>query len=540
MLTPQQGETRQALDSAEQALMKGDFSRCAALAGKVLDRDTLNVRAHLLRGTASNQLGHIERAVQDLAFVAERRPEEAIARFHLGQALRKAGQYDAALPHLRAVLKDQGLRPHGLFETARSLRGLGRLDKAIDHYHLLLKETPGHADAAANLAVLLEKTSQLDDALAWVDRALVLAPNNATAALTRARVMRRLGRFEEAAAQLETLLERPLPPMSRIIAANQLGHCLDRLGRHEEAFGRFTEANRLQQETDPEADVDDYGSYGIEWASYLRGWLAEHPPGDWSPTPPDERDAPAFLVGFPRSGTTLLDQVLSAHPRVEVIEEQELLLEVRRKWMSLEHFHRVHQMSEDEVHEARLRYRQALAAAHDNPDARVVVDKLPLNSLYLALIHRLFPEARLLYALRDPRDACLSCYFQTFTLVGAMPYFLELDSTVRYYDTIMGVATDARNTLPLKLLEVRYEQVVENFEQEARRMLGFLDLPWDEQVLTYRTNTEGRTINTPSYSQVSEPLYARSVGRWKHYTQQLAPVEPILAPWVERFGYDNG
>ena len=538
MLTPGSGRHTAALQQAEQALVRGEFDACAEAANGIIAQDTVNVPAHLYRGVASVQLGDLQRAVQDLLFVLERQPDNLRARFYLGQGLRRTGQFDPALPHLQAALGEPGLRPHARFELARCYRGLGRLNTAIDHYRELLRETPNHADAAANLAMLLEKTSQLDDALAWAERATILAPSNVTALLTQARVTRRLGRFEAAAGQLESLLHRDLPFRSRVIAANQLGHCLDRLERHEEAFERFREANELQRAHDPEALVDHHGCYGIDLARFFPGWLDEHPVKDWSPAPPDDRAPPVFLVGFPRSGTTLLDQVLSAHPRIEVIEEQELLLEVRRQWISRENFPRLTEMSAGEIQEARQLYRQARAAAQTDPKATVIVDKLPLNTMYLPLIHRLFPDARILFSLRDPRDVCLSCYFQSFSLVGAMPYFLDLQDTAEYYDAVMTLGEASRERLPLRERTVRYEDLVTDLEGTMRQVLEHLDVPWHDAVLAYREASRGRDINTPSYQQVSEPLYRRSIGRWKHYDRQMAAVEPMLAPWVEHFGFD--
>jgi tetratricopeptide (TPR) repeat protein len=538
MLSPAHQRHAAALQEAEQALVRGDFAACAEAANGVIAQDAVNVPAHLFRGVASNQLGDLERAVQDLMFVVERQPNNLRARFYLGQALRRSGQFDPALPHLQAALDDPGLRPHAQFELARSYRGLGRFNTSIEHYQALLRETPNHADAAANLAMLLEKTSQLDDALAWAERATVLAPANTAALLTRARVTRRLGRFEEAAHQLESLLGRELPFRSRVIAANQLGHCLDRLERYDEAFDRFREANELQKANDPEALVDHHGCYGIDLARFFPGWLDEHPVEDWSPAPADDRAPPVFLVGFPRSGTTLLDQVLSAHPRIEVIEEQELLLEVRRQWISRENFPRLTAMNDEEIREARRLYRQARAAAQTDPSATVIVDKLPLNTMYLPLIHRLFPDARILFSLRDPRDVCLSCYFQSFSLVGAMPYFLDLQQTAEYYDAVMALGEATRKRLPLREATVRYEALVTDLEGTMRPVLDHLGVPWHDAVLDYRTFAGGRDINTPSYQQVSEPLYQRSVGRWKHYRRQMAAVEPLLEPWVEHFGFE--
>lgn len=540
MQAPVTEPIRQALAMAEQSLQRQEFEDCISRCDHVLERDAVNVPAHLMRGVASGQIGRVEQAIQDLGWVLERQPGQPQATFHLGLALRRNHQFEAAIASLKPLLQHHALRGPAGFETARCLRALGRLDEAIEQYQSLLAEDPAQPDAAANLAMLLEQTSRLDDALNWADRALVLAPANVTAQLVRARALRRLERFEEAEQLLKSMLDGPLSERNRTIVINQLAQSLDRQGRYDEAFAAFERANRHQLETDPEAAVDDYASYGILWVDYLRGWLREHPLADWSETPPDERETPVFLVGFPRSGTTLLDQVLSAHRSIEVIEERELLLEVRRKWMSQEHFGRLHRMTPEEISEARQWYRNARAAARTDAEAHVVVDKLPLNSIYLPLIHRLFPEAGVIFAHRDPRDVVLSCFFQSFALVGAMPYFLDLGRAVAYYDSVMGLATEALEALPIKAHTVRYEAVIGDFEVEARALVEFLELPWDDNVLSYREGLGAKAISTPSYQQVSEPLYRRSAGRWRHYAAPLAPHGAVLDRWARRLGYEAG
>ncbi len=525
------------LAEAEQALSQGDFERCVSLCNAHLGRDAVSLQAHLLRGLASNQLGALERTIDDLVFVLERDQEQAHARLALAQALRKSGQQEAALLQLQALLQHAQLRPHALFEAARANRSLGRASAAIAHYHTLLQEQPQHADAAANLAALLEKTNALDDALAWADHALRIAPANRSAQLTRATCLRRLGHLEEAAGFLQAMLTESMPPISEIIATSQLAQCMDRLQRYPEAFALFSRANALQQAHDPAYGLDHTGPYGLAMADFLRDWLRSHPPADWSPTPADERTAPVFLLGFPRSGTTLLDRVLTAHPRLAVIEERELFLEIRRRWMSRETFPNFQHMSAKDIAQARRIYRAARADACRDTDAQLLVDKLPLNSMYLPLIHRLFPEARVIFAQRDPRDVCLSCFFQTFELVGAMPYFLQLDTTAAFYAAVMQQAQEALDALPLAHLTVRYEDVVGNLEHETRRITEFLGLDWDPAMLAYREHQKSTVINTPSYQQVSEPIYQRSIGRWQHYREELAPVQDKLDSWADRLGY---
>jgi hypothetical protein len=167
----------------------------------------------------------------------------------------------------------------------------------------------------------------------------------------------------------------------------------------------------------------------------------------------------------------------------------------------------------------------------------VVIDKLPLNLAYLFLVRRLYPNARVLFLLRDPRDVTLSCFCQSFELQGAMPYFLDLDQTAAYYDRLMKLAVLQQSSLGLEMHELRYEDLVTSFESRLRGVLEFLGLPWHEDVLDYRRKAADRAIDTPSYQQVARPLYSSSIGRWKNFRASLQPVLPKLEPWAATFGY---
>lgn len=527
------------LAQAEQELAQQNFETCIGLCDEVLASDAINTSAHLFRGVASGQLGHLQRAITDLSYVLERQPDQVQAAFFLGQTLRRNGNYEAAIVRLRPLLEQAAFRHRALFEFAMAQNRMGRRAQAIETYLTLLAEQPKQADAAANIADLLERSNRLDEAENWAERALVLASGNTSARLTRARLHRRRGSYPTAMRMLQEVLGRNISPRNRATALNEMAQCYERINRFDDAFHCYAEANAVQKTHDPEAKVDDFGSYGIELIRFLRQWLQEHPVAQWSPTPTEAREAPVFMLGFPRSGTTLLDQALSAHPNIEVIEERELLLDVRRNWIAAGKIDRLHDMTAAEISAARQSYRNALAAARSNKDATLVVDKLPLNSVYVQLIHRLFPEARIIVSLRDPRDVCLSCFFQTFELVGAMPYFLEPASTARYYDAVMGLLGDALETLPLTHHQVRYERLVQDYEAEMRGLVRFLGIEWNDRLLDYRAGQAGQDISTPSYQQVSQPLYTRSIGRWRQYSKHLTPMLDILEPWVHRFGYDS-
>jgi len=167
------------------------------------------------------------------------------------------------------------------------------------------------------------------------------------------------------------------------------------------------------------------------------------------------------------------------------------------------------------------------------------VDKLPLYIILLPLIHRLFPGARIILALRDPRDVTISCFRNRFSMNAAMYQFLSLETTARYYDAVMRLGEAARANLPLRLHVLRYEDVVRDFRGSIGGLLEFLGLPWTEEVMKYTDTASRRNIRTPSAAQVIQPLYRSSLGQWRHYATQLQPVLPILDPWVRAFGYET-
>src|SRR5262249_17728625 len=240
--------------------------------------------------------------------------------------------------------------------------------------------------------------------------------------------------------------------------------------------------------------------------------------------------APIFLVGFPRSGTTLLDQILSSHSRLYCMEEKEIFAE------SAAHALVDGALLNDLDVEARgADYWKRTPA---DLGERVLVDKLPLNIIFLPLIGRVFPDAKIVFALRDPRDVVLSCFQQRFGMNAAMAQFLDLGNAAAYYDLVMSLMDACRARLPLRVHQVRYEDVVAHLEQEARALTEFLELPFESSMLSFRETALRRDINTPSARQVIEPLYNRSIGRWRRYEADLAPALPSLNAWVARYGYD--
>jgi tetratricopeptide (TPR) repeat protein len=525
------------LKEADAALRAGEPERCRQICRLYLDHEPGHPGAQFLTGVAALQMSDFNDACNALAFVRSIHPANRLAALYHGMALRRSGEHQQAITALSMAGDDPAVKEMSQYELAICLTQTGRPADAANVYADLLKQQPHHADAAANLSALLEQSNQVGEASRWADRALKLDDGNTVAQLTRATLDRRAGKLDEASARLTNLLLTELSPLNRSLAQNQLGQCSDRLDEYRNAYRHFSESNRILWQHHPEARPDPAGSYSLESVSALRLWLRQHPADDWSPTPADTNIQPVFLLGFPRSGTTLLDQALSAHPDIEVLEEAELLDEARQSCVDDGRLQQLHELTEAEIHAARNSYLSAREALVSNSASRRIVDKLPLNSVYIQLIHRLFPDAHIIFALRDPRDACLSCWFQSFDLVGAMPYFLDTGTTARYYDAVMGLLHEALECLPLNVHQVRYESLVTGFETEMKNLISFLGLPWDKSVLDYRDSNPGKRINTPSYQQVIQPLYTRSIGRWRHYATYLGDAFAPLQRWVKEMDY---
>jgi len=313
---------------------------------------------------------------------------------------------------------------------------------------------------------------------------------------------------------------------------------MDRLGRHADAFDQFTSANELQRVQYADQFSGDTGFLSTSLLTKLSDLITRRPSSTWTPPPPCDR-SPVFLVGFPRSGTTLLDQILSSHPDVTVLEERDTLAPVcARLFPGTGDASFLADLSVDQIDQLRsLYWERVYERLMRDAIRKVFIDKLPLNAALLPLIYRLFPEARIVLALRDPRDVVLSCFQQRFAMNGAMYQLLRTDTAAAYYSAVMGLVDQSRRLLPLQMHQIRYEDVVAQFEIQIGNLLAFLDLPWDDAVRNHTETARRRVVNTPSATQVVRPLYTSSVGKWRQYEPQLAPVLGTLQPWVAAFGY---
>jgi len=254
-----------------------------------------------------------------------------------------------------------------------------------------------------------------------------------------------------------------------------------------------------------------------------------------SETPKDPRPSPVFLFGFPRSGTTLLDTILMGHPSIEVLEEEPTLQPAFRL---LSNYDDLPVATDEQIQTVRNAYFEVAKSGTPLEPGNLLVDKNPLATNAVPHIRRLFPDARIILALRHPCDVVLSCYVTNFKLNDGMSSFTRLETAAELYDLTFSYFERVQSLMPTPTHTIMYEKVVADQDGELRKLFEFLELDWHDAVLDHQSTARSRgRIRTASYAQVVEPIYQRSAGRWQHFRKHLEPIFPVLKPWVEKFGY---
>lgn len=498
--------------------------------------------AHSDLGNALRLTGHHVEAETCLHKALKLRPDDVRAHLYLALLYKQQRRFAEAAASCRTAVTLQPAFAEAHNELGNVLQNLGEHEEAIASYKKALALRPGSPDAWTNLGLTLEKLHRLEEAREAAKSALALAPQHYGANLLCARLDSRGGAPQQACERLEALLQQPLVPRDYAVAAMELGHALDKQGDHERAYERFAAAKRAWQSV-LAATSYDTGQLTPQIAR-LRAWFTAERVRGWDTLPRKNGLAsPIFLVGFPRSGTTLMEQILESHPNLTGSREEPLLTRLLASIASLlgrpfAYPEGLEELVAAEVGVLRAEYwRLARQLIGPEIEMRRLVDKLPLNIMELGLIHRLFPDAKIVVALRDPRDVCLSCYMQSFELNQAMVNFLDLGNTTQLYAAVMGLWCQYRALLNLDAFIYRYEDLVDDIEGMARRLLEFLDEPWDPTVLRYHEIAKTQYANTPSYQNVTLPIYRKAIGRWRNYEKQLAPHMTALQPFLDEFGY---
>jgi tetratricopeptide (TPR) repeat protein len=395
------------------------------------------------------------------------------------------------------------------------------------------------------LASLYERSHRLDEAEQLIERTVRSGFSLPLVSLVRGRIQRRLQRLEEAEATFLSITEyTPEDSDWACQAWGELALMRDAqgdFGGAVEAIGRCKRGQKLREGAHLQSSDKVHAQIREMIASIrredFRRWREEA-----------RHLAPrrtALLTGFPRSGTTLLEQMLDAHPGLVNSEERdfigrELFHSIAYRRGNTPLLEVIDELSMDEIEIQRRRYFAGMEYLLGEPiGERMHLDKNPAYNPTIPLVLRVLPETRLIVALRDPRDVVLSCYLRYLPVNNVSVRFLDIERTAERYALDMTAWLKFRELIEAPWCEVRYEDTVADAERQARRALDTLGLAWDNQVLNYRQRLGTRPVTSPTYEAVAQPIYTRAIGRWKNYQRLLEPVLPVLEPLIREFGYDS-
>ncbi|MFO0901291.1 MAG: sulfotransferase [Pirellulales bacterium] len=484
-------------------------------------------------------------AAFDQALVAQ--PGNVRAMVEAASAFGQAFQVERAEALLAHAERLAGHDPRVLAAVAESYRVVYRPARALDCW-LRLQASAGLAPQQwAVLAVLYEQMGDFAAATAAIEACVAAAPRQAEPRLIEARLARRRGDLVRAETLLGALASPQAPPLLATRAWSELGLVRDQQGDYAgaaEAAERAKEIQRTQPQTARLVAQSQRLNAAFErlYAGLDRAHIDAWRGAKLPPVP--DCGGFAHLLGFPRTGTTLLEQVLAAHPGMVDAPErpvftQDIFPRMCRTSsgppLSLASFDG---MPESDLVRLRERYAVAHQSIQGEPLAgRSLLDKNPNHTAHMASLLRLLPESRFVVALRDPRDVVVSAYLRFFSLTEFSAGFLTWRSTCEAYAREMGFWLQVRRLMEGNWLEVRYEDVVADLPGQAQRTVEFLGLSWAAEVLEYRRQTERKLVNSPSQAEVRQPVYRHAVGRWQRYAAQLAPHLAALRPYLEAFGY---
>jgi Flp pilus assembly protein TadD len=535
---PQQ-EINRRLAGLEARLRQGGVEAATDLAERELAGGLEHPLPLNLLAYRHEQAGRYDEAQALLKRALRLAPKDVFILNSLGLLLARQDRRAEALETFDRALALDPKFPQAHHAKAQSLEAIGEEDAAIGHYIRAAQLNGRYAEPLASLALLAAGRGDLDYASGCVARARAIEPGQPLAGMAQATIDLARKDFPAVEAGLTALLAGPLlDAADRPAAWAMLGDALDGQDRVNEAFDAY---GRGKAEA-AQAHAGRFAGDAEGELSYVRRLIRDFPEAMPARGNPDTDDAGPrqhiFLVGFPRSGTTLLEQVLISHPDVVTLDERDALMDAERDLLRpVGGLERLMAAPDTVLDDYRRGYWRWVAALGREVAGKVFVDKLPLNTVRLPLIARLFPKARIIFALRDPRDVVLSCFRRSFRVNAAMYEFTSLDGAARFYDAVMAFAALCRERLPLDVAEARYEDLVADFDAETQRLCAFVGLEWDPAMRDFAEAAKRRVIRTPSAAQVRRGLYATGREQWRRYADELRPVEGMLAPWVARFGY---
>jgi Tfp pilus assembly protein PilF len=531
-------QDRTRLRAIHAVLTAGDIGRAGAMAETALADGIEHPMVLDLAAGRLDEQGRSEEALALLLRAKAMAPAAFGIRNAIGLCLQRHDRMEEAAAEFGEAIALNPDFAAAFANRASSLVALSRLVEARRDFERARTLDPSNLVALGGLAALAVRRGDTAGARVLASQVLEREPDFPAAATTLAEVEIAEGHSAQAQARLRRMLGGGmLHPHDRAIAEGLLGDALDTQGRFPEAFAAYEAAGLAFQQLYREGHAASPGPVPLirSITTNLNRRLSPF-------ALPAAANGPArrhiFLAGFPRSGTTLFEQILEQHPEIATIPEQECLVDAIEAAMGdADRFEAFCTLPERDLQPFRDAYWRRVAQTGVDPAGKIFVDKHPFHSFKLPLIARLFPEATILFAQRDPRDIVLSAFRRRFQLSAPTYQMLTLHGTAALYDAAMALFEATAAAFPVAMPTVKLEQLIADFDGTVRGVCETLGVPWDERLRRFAEDARERGVFTPSAPQIARGINPEGVGKWRDYAAEMAPVMPLLSPWVSRLGY---
>lgn len=499
-----------------------------------------NAEAYNNIGNVLNAKGDPDAALDYFKKALKIKPKFADVYNNIGNALNAKGETDAAIVSYKKALKIKPDYAEAFYNKGIALKDKGEQKAAIDSYKRAIKIKPDYADAYSNTCELYErsnKLAELSEVISIAKAALKKLPSDLL--YYEALYHYRSQNYDHC----ETLIGLINIDQLAATRTSLFWQLRAKLEQHQKnynaAFISFTEMNNTYISS-PVYDAKQAQSYFDELLVRVKDLNnALEAPYYQNLKEESSADVPIFLIGFPRSGTTLLDTILRTHSKISVVEEKNMLSKAKKYLGNNLSTFDIENLTSQELLNAREVYFEELSRHDSTNRSGCVIDKFPLNIVDVPIIHKLFPTAKFILALRHPLDSILSCWMQPFQANDAMANMVELSRIVDFYAAAMSVLELSEKRYQLTIHRIRYEDLVLDMKTEVSNLLNFLELDWEDELENYQQTALNRgIISTPSYSQVVQPLYKTASNRWVKYQDSLKKYFIKIEKWTTKFGYE--